>query len=495
MTLSRRALLAGLMSCAAVPAFATAPQTSLRPRKRPTPPSPGARPRQAALRDVVAGAEVSGKHSIVVMDVNSGKVLEGLNPQTGLPPASVTKIATALYGIHHLGSDYRFTTQVLATGAIRNGTLAGDLILRGGGDPHLDSDDLNDLVAQLRRRGLKKVEGRFLFHDTALPHLDQIDRLQPVQVGYNPAISGLNLNFNRVHFEWKRTEAGYAVTMDARTRKVLPPVRRVKMRIVDRAGPLYAHKIDARGESWSVMRSALGRGGTRWLPVRAPGPYTAEVFGTLAAAGGIHMPSPRAVRGAVKGQVLAQTQSAALAPALRAMLRHSTNLTAEAIGLTTSRQRGAVVRSLTGSGKEMSAWLARAYGTRGTLFLDHSGLGDGSRVSAQQMATLLKGASNGPLRALLREYKVARAAKSKETIPNASVSAKTGTLNFVSALSGYLTCPNGRVLAFAILSADVPRRKRLTKAERERPPGGRTWKSRARGLQQDLLRRWVAAYG
>ncbi len=40
--------------------------------------------------------------------------------------------------------------------------------------------------------------------------------------GYNPAVSGLNLNFNRVYFEWKRAQGGYQLGMDARGAKERP---------------------------------------------------------------------------------------------------------------------------------------------------------------------------------------------------------------------------------------------------------------------------------
>mgnify|MGYP000010554905 CR=1 FL=1 len=55
------------------------------------------------------------------------------------------------------------------------------------------------------------------------------------------------------------------------------------------------------------------------------------------------------------------------------------------------------------------------------------------------------------------------------------VRAKTGTLNFVSTLAGYVTGPGGRPMAFAILSGDVARRDALPLEQRERPPGGRAW--------------------
>ena len=74
------------------------------------------------------------------------------------------------------------------------------------------------------------------------------------------------------------------------------------------------------------------------------------------------------------------------------------------------------------------------------------------------------------------------------------VAAKTGTLNFVSGLGGYVTTPGGRDLAFAIFAADLPRRAGLAPGDRERPAGGREWTARARAMQSRLIERWAAAY-
>ena len=65
---------------------------------------------------------------------------------------------------------------------------------------------------------------------------------------------------------------------------------------------------------------------------------------------------------------------------------------------------------------------------------------------------------------------------------------KTGTLNFVSSLSGYLTY-QGKSLGFAILTADMARRKKVK--GHENPPGGKGWEARSRSLQYALLREWV----
>ena len=81
-------------------------------------------------------------------------------------------------------------------------------------------------------------------------------------------------------------------------------------------------------------------------------------------------------------------------------------------------------------------------------------------------------------------------AKGRLTAVKARIVAKTGTLNFVSGLAGYVTPPGGRKLAFAIFVADVPRRDAIPRENRERPEGMRSWTARARTLQLRLIDRW-----
>jgi D-alanyl-D-alanine carboxypeptidase/D-alanyl-D-alanine-endopeptidase (penicillin-binding protein 4) len=73
--------------------------------------------------------------------------------------------------------------------------------------------------------------------------------------------------------------------------------------------------------------------------------------------------------------------------------------------------------------------------------------------------------------------------------------AKTGTLNFVSGLSGYIAAPDGRSLVFAIYAADAARRDAVPLAEREQPAGGASWAKRARSLQSRLIEGWAGVSG
>jgi len=463
--------------------------------------SPRAMPRDEGQRLAIATArlieraQLSGKVGFALADTKTGEVLDTHNPLLPLPPASVAKSITTLYALETLGAAYRFSTRMIADGTMTNGRLDGDLILAGGGDPTLDTDMLADLAAQMKASGLHEVRGRFLYHAGALPGLPLIDPTQPPHVGYNPAISGLNLNFNRVHFEWHRAGAGYDVTMDARDDHFAPRVNVARMKVVNRSTPIYTYSSKGGVDEWTVAQGALGNGGARWLPVRRPALYCAEVFQTLARSHGIVLGQPEEIATPPQGAVLARHASEPLSEILRDMLKYSTNMTAETVGLSATIARSGVPESLAASGQQMTDWLAGRYGTHKARFVDHSGLGDASRLPAIEMVrTLAQAAPAGDLKGLMKQVYLHDANGHPLRDHPVQIRAKTGTLNFVSALAGYITGPGGRELAFAIFTADEARRARLSPEERERPAGGQGWIARARNLQRDLIAAWAEAY-
>lgn len=471
---SRRLLLAGLLAGGAQAALAHAPAVSPRPLPR------GGRPPPSA-RDLVEAARLSGRITYAVADAETGEVIEALSPISPITPASVAKVPTALYALEVLGGDFRFVTRLVATGPVIGGRLDGDLILVGSGDPTLDTDALGQLAADLKASGIHEVTGAFRVDDTALPTLPWIDPDQPDHVGYNPTIGALNLNYNRVHFEWKRASGGFDVTMEARAARLSPRVQMAHMQIADRSVPVFTYEMRDGVERWTVARGALGNGGARWLPVRRPADYASEIFRTLARSHGIVLRPDAPVR-ATGGTVIAESQSAPLAAMLRDMLDYSTNLTAEVCGMTASAALGPVPDTLLGSARRMNDWLSDRYGLYAPGFADHSGLGYGNAVSATDMVRLL--CRTDRLAPLLRTRTV--------TDSGLVARAKTGTLNFTTALAGYLPAGN-RMLAFAIFAADTDRRDAIPPAQRERPDGARNWAGRARQLQRDVLTSWATA--
>ncbi|NNK16240.1 MAG: D-alanyl-D-alanine carboxypeptidase/D-alanyl-D-alanine-endopeptidase [Sulfitobacter sp.] len=493
-SLSRRKFLSTAAACALTggAAMAAPPTASLRPVIR----APDFFKRAVPGPDQIIQAQnLSGRVAFALADARTGAWLECEDEQVGTPPASVTKAVTALYALDTFGPDHRFETLLAATGSVKNGEVQGDLLLIGGGDPTLDTDGLAVMAAGLKEAGIHGVKGKFKVYEAGLPVMRQIDPAQPDHVGYNPAVSGIALNYNRVHFEWKRAGSDYAVTMDGRSKKYRPDVTMAAMRIENRATPIYTYADRNGQDQWTVARGALGRGGARWLPVRKPGLYAGEVFATLAGAHGIRLGKPEISDTLPPNDVCVRHQSGDLRDILRDMLRFSTNLTAEMVGLAATLRRLGQVAHLQASAAEMNRWAMTALNMTAPKLVDHSGLGDDSRLTALDMTKALVAMQDRDFRPILKKFGFrdgqGRPVKEQEI----AVDAKTGTLNFVSTLAGYITGKDGREMAFAIFAVDADARAKISREEREAPPGARTWNRRAKRVQQGLIERWDALYG
>ncbi len=478
-----------LASVAALPslAWASPPSTATRPVLR-----NAANLQRAALSSArLLDPALSSITGYALFDAGTGEMLDSYQPDLALPPASVSKAITAIYARHVLGPDYRFVTRLFMTGPVVDGIVQGDLYLVGGGDPALDTDELAELAKAAVSAGVRGVKGRFFVDGSALPDINQIDPSQPDYLGYNPSINGLNLNFNRVYFEWKQTASGYDLSLDARGVQNKPLVRWMDIRTENRGAPVFEYTLANGHDRWSVAQSALGNGGGRWLPVRQPADYVGEVFQTLAAGAGLRLPTHK--HGKVPSQAveLARFKSNHMDEVLRWMLKYSNNLTAECIGLTASQKLGERPLSLATSAGAMGRWVRANLGVSGVNFKNHSGLTDRSRVSAAQMAGMLAHSrSQAGLNGILKSFNLVDRNGNSLNVGDVQVSAKTGTLNFTRGLAGYLE-KGGRKYSFAILSADLAARANIPLAERERPRGAKTWGGKAKRQEQALLRHWL----
>ena len=361
---------------AATAAAFAGPAWAGRPRRKPA----------ASVAKLFAGAGLGDASlGFAVIDLGSGEVLQADGAGLALPPASTLKTVTALYALDRLGPQHRFTTRVLRDG--------DTLVLAGGGDPALDTDALAVLAAETAQAVGDWRPARFAVWGGALPQVEQIAPGQAAHLSYNPTVSGMILNYNRVYLGW-RCEADCTLDLQARGSAQSP--RAWTISAGTKPGGAYGHSIAEGREHWQVPRAGLGRSGSRWLPVRRPEAYAGDVFQTLARAQGLPLPAPEVAHMPPAGVEIARLDSAPLTVLLRGMLEPSTNLTAEVVGRAAS---GAATQGA--SARAMGEWLA--------------GLG-------------ISGA----------------------------VQAKTGTLNFVSCLAGYAAA-DGREVAFAALMADERR--------------------------------------
>lgn len=483
-----RRQIAALLTGAAVagPAWASAPQTSLRPKARPLLPA------KSATRKFFEKSGLKGELGCATAALADGRLLTTENQTQGFAPASVAKAITAAYALYHLGADYRFRTQLMISGTLQGGVLDGDLILAGGGDPTLTTDRLAALAEDLKTAGVDQINGRFLYHHGDFPTVHQIDPDQPVHLGYNPSVAGLNLNFNRVFFQWTREGKSYDFKLEARDLKFRPKVNTVKMTSERRGMEVFKYSQTPELETWSVARSALGKGGGRWLPLRRPGACTADVFHSLARYYEIDLPAPQKGRPDPAHRPLCHTDSAELSDMLVEMLKNSVNLTAEGLGRAATHHAGGDASTLISSAQHMQHWAANKLNMADAQFVDHSGLGDRARISAQDMVRGLVAAQQlmPDFPALLRRIKPRDTRGNLDRNSTALIQAKTGTLHFVSALAGYVTEGVNTPYAFAIFTQNLDRRGRLSIWQRESSRAAEYWNKRARYIQYVLLARW-----
>jgi serine-type D-Ala-D-Ala carboxypeptidase/endopeptidase (penicillin-binding protein 4) len=121
----------------------------------------------AELREQVSKslALAGGKVSALVVVDGVGRVID-IESATPRPPASTLKVLTGGSALLTLGADHRFVTQLRAVGPVDGvGTLTGDLVLVGGGDPTLSTGDLSALAQQVQAAGIVTVSGRLLVDD------------------------------------------------------------------------------------------------------------------------------------------------------------------------------------------------------------------------------------------------------------------------------------------------------------------------------------------
>lgn len=104
---------------------------------------------------------------VVVADAHTGEVIYDHNGDTRAVPASNNKLATSAAALEILGEDYTFTTIVSADDRPEDGTIWGDMYLRGGGDPTLLQADLEAMAAEVADLGVEVVDGDLVADDTA----------------------------------------------------------------------------------------------------------------------------------------------------------------------------------------------------------------------------------------------------------------------------------------------------------------------------------------
>ncbi|WP_180290440.1 D-alanyl-D-alanine carboxypeptidase/D-alanyl-D-alanine-endopeptidase [Streptomyces sp. TLI_171] len=419
----------------------------------------------ARLANAQAGVEV--------LDATTGQVLYAREPQALLTPASTLKTVTSTAALDLLGADYRFTTEVRTAGTTYGGTLVGDLVLRGGGDPSLLAQDLDDLAAKVAASGVTTVTGRVLadgtrydstplgagwaWDDEAYSYSPQISGLtvandpeylmDTVQVTVTPGAAGEQAKVALVPAEAPMTFSGKVTT--------------------GAAGSGSAVGVDRRRGSNEVLLSGSIAAGaapvTSWLTVEDPNTYAGKVFaGALARHGVRVVRGVQAASGTETSQPLLSHQSQTLAELIVPMLKVSNNGIAEHLTKEIGKVKGGRGDWATGVAQIRAFLKTNGLETPAARQVDGSGLSRYDLITPAKMAGLLKLAQNKPwFDAWYNALPVAGnpqrmvggtlAARMTGTKAANNVHAKSGSMGGVDNLIGYATAPDGRKLVFAVM--------------------------------------------
>jgi len=436
-----------------------------------------------------------GRTGYILVDAETGATLDARAAGDSFIPASTTKSITTLVTLSTLAPTTRFVTRIHATGPLIDGVLDGDLTLVGGGDSALDTADLAQLAKALRVKGLRRVRGRFEVTGIDGPVRPVLNAQQPLQAGYNPAIGPLCLNFNRALLRWRNRGGALDLSTYAYADDHSVPARWVAFR-AGRGATTPLHTESGARETWTIPAQDLRRDGERWFPVRRPALYAATVFRDLCAEQGVTLPDPIETPLVPTGAPLALHQSDVVFAQVKKMMKYSTNLSAEMLGIAAAQRIDGTAATVEDAARATTGWLRREGIVQGDPVLEnHSGLSTRSRLTPRQMADILRAGDRRFGSGFSGLHTTGKLRGSKAGLPPYSFQTKTGTMHFVRCLAGFVEV-EGRRAIFVIFSMDDDRRAvldaRYSPYDERKPRGAGRWLRQALDHENALLRSWIA---
>lgn len=439
---------------------------------------PGAR--LAWLRDRVAQAIAAqprlapARVAVSVIDLASGRELVAHDADRAMSLASTAKLLTSTAALALLGGGFRWRTAVYGAEPDERGAIAGDLYIKGRGDPMLGVADLRTLAADLAARGVRSVDRLVIdgsYFDAAVEPPRFSD--QPGETAYFRApVASFGVARSAVTVVVVADPGGAAtVTLD--------PEPGDYVKLIDRGVASVTRgrthlKVDVKphGDRLEIEVSGQIRWGEGSWEIRKrvddPARFAGEILRRELVDRGVKIKTRAIAAGPVPpaAKLLAAHDSATLAEVLRAMNKASDNYVAECVLKTLGAEtKGTPGPATWNDGRAaLRGYLARiGMPPTGYRADNGSGLFDATEVSAKQITTLLAAAHKdyrvGPdLVASLPvggvDGTLARRWHGRPAMGR--VRAKTGTLDKVTTLAGYLAIDSEHPLGFAILVNDIP---------------------------------------
>lgn len=365
-------------------------------------------------------ADGEGSFTGMVQDALTGQVLFDRGGSASRVPASNLKLLTAVAALRALGPEHRFQTRVLA------GPAAGQVVLTGGGDVLLGAGD-SDAEQVMGHAGLATLAAGTVEALQGAGTTGEVKVLVDDSLFTGPALNPA----------WQEG--------DVAAGEVAPlyPLALNSARFApDAAGPRPQDSAVAAAEAFAAALRTAG-----------------AAAGLTVAAGVERAPAPAAES---PQTVLAKAESATVAEQVNLMLQTSDNYLAEVLGRMAAHAAG-LPGSNDGAAVAVRGQLADAgILTDSTTLADVCGLAMGNQVTARQFTDVVRAITSGTdrrLREALDGFPVAGLTGTLDTrygddttaAGAGLVRAKTGTLNTVLALSGYVVDADGRLLVFSFI--------------------------------------------
>ncbi|MFO1464737.1 MAG: D-alanyl-D-alanine carboxypeptidase/D-alanyl-D-alanine-endopeptidase [bacterium] len=407
--------------------------------------------REAPAKKTVEAPDEAIQYGLLVRDLETGKVLYAKDPDLLLNPASNTKVLTTLAALALLGSDFTFKTQLLGMPGSDKGRLAS-LALKGFGDPVFSTQALAGMVQNLKAQGIRQVDqilvdGSYFDGDDFPGQMEGRQR----DASFNCSVGALALDHNLLSLE---VSPGDKVGAPAQL-QVQPPLPEFPI-----SGEILTQKKKAR----IVVKNASSDPDVLGVEVKGgialqsePQIYKISIHRPLALAGlrfaallreaGIQAPAQAKIGTAPKAsKVLAEASSPPLSEILQEINKHSDNFMAEqltkALGAKFAGAPGTTANGVSVILKKLKEMGVR---TEGLELENGSGLSKKNRLRAETLAEALQAAYRDPklrvdflssLSVLGVDGTLRR--KFRHSDLAGRFLGKTGTLNGVTSLSGYV---------------------------------------------------------
>ena len=409
----------------------------------------------------------------MVVSLSHGDTLFAYDAGKSMLPASTMKLYTSALAFERLGPYYRFKTEVLRDGTLfPDGTLSGNLVIRGGGDPAFSSrfipGDPNApmrlLARQVHEAGVRRVKGDVIGDDRAFEN-----KLVPdgwlsryLQSSYASRVSALSLNENLLHVVVAPGPGGGAATVSLQ-----PPTTAYS--VVNSARTTAGSK----NAKLTVSRTGTGAISVRgWIGSRSdarvyvvvvddPATFATGAFARALAETGIVVDGAPRVGPTPNGAAaLTSISSPTLVELATVMNQESVNHFAELIFRNVARHADSSgIGTVTMANALLRDFLLLRVRSRpdDVYAADGSGLSTLDRSTARSQVQLLAYAHRAPWS---REFHESLPLAGREetlrlrmraTPAQGNLHAKTGTTNDVVALSGYVAARDGEMLAFSFL--------------------------------------------